>query len=592
MSFFHCPPGLLYLIQIAPKLAFVPFLVFVAHRYILPDTLPNYVWTFAYLVAIPALVVVHGILRYFKQEREIRKLGARRVPQVPARLPAGLDLLQAIMDSFADGYFGDIWEEWRQQHGPIFNIRAFWEDLAMLVTEFDKFEKGEFFKWYNQSVLGDGVFNSDGDMWKFHRGMTRPFFARDRVTDFETFNTHAEVVISRMKERFARGEAVDFQDIMSRFTLDSATEFLFGSCVHSLSAQLPYAHNSSRKDTLNFFSSHSSDKFAAAFLQAQQQIAKRNWLANVWPLAEFWKDKTKDSMKLIYEYIDPILKEAVTKKKVKVGGSSPKDAIEDNSLTLLDHLVVHTSDFVMLRDEILNILIAGRDTTMATLTYAIYCLSQYPNVLATLREEILRQVGPSRQPTFDDVKECKFLRAVINETLRLYPPVPFNVRHSKQSTVWPAKDGGKPWYIPAGIDLPYSVWLMHRRTDLWGPDATEFDPNRFLDERLHKYLVPNSFIFMPFNAGPRICLGQQFAYNEVSFMLIRLLQAFDTIILDFSAQPPESRPPTSWKRATGTQVRDQIWPKSHVTLYAHMGVWLKMREAQDAIQADALTDSG
>jgi len=225
-------------------------------------------------------------------------------------------------------------------------------------------------------------------------------------------------------------------------------------------------------------------------------------------------------------------------------------------------------------------MIAGRDTTMATLTFVVYCLADDPAILAKLRQEILTQVGRDRRPTFDDVKECKYLRAVINETLRLYPPVPFNVRHCKHSTTWPAQDGGKPYYIPAGIDMPYSVWMMHRRTDLWGPDAHKFDPDRFLDERLHKYLTPNPFIFLPFNAGPRICLGQQFAYNEVSFMLVRLLQAFDSITLAPEAQPLDSHAPASWKSAPGRQAAEKLRPKAHLTLYLHKGLWLRMGEAQ------------
>jgi len=121
---------------------------------------------------------------------------------------------------------------------------------------------------------------------------------------------------------------------------------------------------------------------------------------------------------------------------------------------------------------------------------------------------------------------------------------------------------------------------MHRRTDLWGPDAVEFDPDRFLDERLHKYLTPNPFIFLPFNNfGPRVCLGQQFAYNEVSFMLVRLLQTFDRFELDDSAQPSESVPPASWKNVPGRQSIERCWPMSHLTMYALGGMWIRMREA-------------
>jgi cytochrome P450 len=117
---------------------------------------------------------------------------------------------------------------------------------------------------------------------------------------------------------------------------------------------------------------------------------------------------------------------------------------------------------------------------------------------------------------------------------------------------------------------------------MWGPDALEFDPDRFLDERAKKYLTNNPFLFVPFNAGPRICLGQQFAYNEMSFMFIRLLQNFSSISLDTDAQPPETRIPPSWATAKGRKGMEKVWPKSHLTMYADGGLWVKMGEAGQA----------
>ncbi|KAG1899889.1 cytochrome P450 [Suillus fuscotomentosus] len=122
--------------------------------------------------------------------------------------------------------------------------------------------------------------------------------------------------------------------------------------------------------------------------------------------------------------------------------------------------------------------------------------------------------------------------------MRVFSPVPFNVRASVNASTLPATNHlDKPIYVPPKTRYS-SVFLPEFPTkDLWGPDAIEFNPNRFLDERLHKYLTPKPFIFLPFNAGPRICLGQQFAYNEMSFMLIRLLQSFSSITLHPEAQP-------------------------------------------------------
>ncbi|KAJ7058362.1 cytochrome P450, partial [Mycena amicta] len=124
--------------------------------------------------------------------------------------------------------------------------------------------------------------------------------------------------------------------------------------------------------------------------------------------------------------------------------------------------------------------------------------------------------------------------------------------------------------------ITYSVQLMHRRKDLWGNDADEFDPDRFLDDRVQKYLVSNPFHF---NAGPRICLGQQFAYNEMSFVLVRLLQHFSAISLDLEACPAAARVPASWKGQRGRKGVELFIPESDLTLHARGGMWVKMEEA-------------
>lgn len=161
----------------------------------------------------------------------------------------------------------------------------------------------------------------------------------------------------------------------------------------------------------------------------------------------------------------------------------------------------------------------------------------------------------------------RYLRAVLNEVLRIWPPVPFNGRTSCEDVLWPAQQPGeKPIFVPAGTLCTYSVFVMHRRKDLWGEDADDFDPMRFLDERV-KFQTVKPYIFVPFNAGPRICLGQQFAYNEAGYFLVRLLQRFASVELK---QPVEARPPWAQDK------EDEVWMRSHLTLFAHGGVWVHM----------------
>lgn len=287
-------------------------------------------------------------------------------------------------------------------------------------------------------------------------------------------------------------------------------------------------------------------------------------------------------MKIIDAYLEPILSAALARRndQRKLGSSLEKIGEIADEETLVDHLLKVTEDKKLIKDEVLNMLLAGRDTTASTLTFVTYMLAMHPDLAVRLRTEIIERVGSTRSPTYDDIKEMKYLRAFINETLRLYPVVPFNGRRSnKATTLKGTSPGAKPFYVPAQTGVSYSVFIMQRRTDLWGPDAMEFDPDRFLDERLHKYLTPNPCNFNPFNFGPRVCLGQEFAYNEVSFMVVRLLQRFNHFELDVTAQPPDSIPPPSWKSVPGRQSMERIWPKANLTIYAYGGLWVRMRDA-------------
>ncbi|KAF8554602.1 cytochrome P450 [Imleria badia] len=522
-------------------------------------------WLVAGLIACLPLGITFKILA---RNYEAAAFGARPMHVLQGGTFGNINLMLKLVQAMKTGYPGDGITDIVAAVGNCYNFRVMFDDLlftcephhikAILETEFENFVKGNRFKAQMLNVLGTGVFNSDADTWKFHRAMTRPFFTHDRIGHFNIFDRHAEYTINQIKARLRAGYPVDFQDAVSRFTLDSATEFLFGKCVHSLSSGLVYPYNATPVAN-SVGNCNVADDFARAFAEAQyvaSQRTRRSWL---WPLFEIWCDETVEPMKVVNAYIEPILKDAIDKAKMAArheDKSSPESSDED---TLLDHLVRLTTDPVVLKDEILNIMIAGRDTTAGTLTFIVYLLSMHPHVLARLREEIMAKLGPKKRPTYEAIRDMKYLRAVINETLRLFPAVPFNVR------------------------VTYSVFIMHRRKDLWGPDAEEFDPDRFLDHRLQKYLTPQPFIFLPFNAGPRICLGQQFAYNEMSFMLIRLLQQFDTISLAPDAQAPDTLPPPSWGEAEGRKATEKIFPKMHLTMYAHGGLWVRMTEADKEI---------
>ncbi|KAJ7466234.1 cytochrome P450 monooxygenase pc-3 [Mycena galericulata] len=579
------PPGILYLSRTLPVLA-LPSVA----TYVILSRMPQlqesqWIPVFAAFVAQPVLFWLNIVYTSITTQLDMKRRGAVPIPQIPDRWPGGFTNLALLGRTLNSGYPAETFLEWFEQYGNTVLVRLLFEDRigttepayikAMLATDFANFWKGPDDAARNNSLLGTGVFNTDDEMWKFHRSMTRPFFSRERITDFDIFDKHVNDALGQAAARLHEGYAVDIQDVASRFTLDSGTEFLFGKSVDSLSAGLAYPGGSSQKNPDSFLN-HPSNTFADAFLKGQQVHVGRSRFGNKWPLNEFWKDRVKPHRQVIDQFIEPILNDALQAKAPR--HTEPEDS-KPKADTLLSHLLETTEDKGIIRDEILNILLAGRDTTSAALTFGIYMLAEHPDIAQRLRAEILDKIGHSRRPTHDDMKTMPYLRAFINETLRLYPPVPMDVRSAKNATTFPpTTPGGSPLYVPAKAKIIYAIFLMHRRTDLWGPDALEFDPDRFLDERLHKYLTPNPYIFLPFNAGPRICLGQQFAYQEASFFLVRLLQKFKVFNLAPDAQPEDSKPPPSWK-SSPLKGKEKITFGTLLTMYAKGGLWVTMEEA-------------
>ncbi|KAG2105766.1 cytochrome P450 [Suillus discolor] len=529
------------------------------------------------LGAAPLGLATYIFVDVISQRRKATRLDARLVPRIQGRWPGNLDKLVNTIQRFKVEYLGQPVLDEMKELGPTLNYRCLWEDYivttepqhvkTILATDFHNYVKGAKFREAADSVLGTGVFNSDGETWKFHRTMTRPFFSHDRISHFEIFDRHANRAIALAKDRSRMDMAIDFQDLISRFTLDSASEFLFGHCTDSLSVELPFPDNT-LESTNTKGRGDTAAAFADAVSQAEHAISRRVIIGAVWPMTEIFADSTAQHMKVVDEFLDPILEAALTRHST-AAKLDANEITEDQ--TFLDHLIKLTSDFKVIKDETLNILLAGRDTTASTLTSAIYLLAMHPEILSRLREEIISKVGLTRMPTYGDIKEMKYIQAVLNETMRLFPALPFDVREAVHDTTWTSPEPGKkPLFVPGGVVVIYSVFLMHRRTDLWGPDALEFDPDRWLDERLQKYLT-NPFIFLPFNAGPRICLGKKFAYNQMSFMLIRLLQNFSAIAL---SPEPAMCPPAWWAEKDGRQAIERFKPRFHVMLYAEASLSL------------------
>ncbi|KAJ3512593.1 hypothetical protein NLJ89_g3431 [Agrocybe chaxingu] len=498
------------------------------------------------------------------------------------------------MRAFKTSYVLDVYLQLFEEYQcTTLNTRILWRDniISMdqehakfvLATGFHRFSRGRSQKERLELFLGEGIFNRDDEMWKMHRNTARPFFARERISDFDIFERHTARTLSILSSLEASNTPCEAQDLYSRFTLDASSEFLFDKNLDTLSAALP----SPSKAAMGPKGSATEDgwgSFTKAFETAQQNITNRARIGSMWPLFELFEDKNEGHCRVIQQFLDPLVRQALADKSrmEKAGISSP---LADKSF--LQHLVDSADDPVLIRDQLLSMLLASRDTTACVLTFITYFMAVHPEVATRLRAEVLEHCGPSRPPTYEHFRHMKYMRAVINETLRLFPPVPLNVRETRDSPcILPPPDPtystpgrSNPLYMPENTIIMYLPLLTQRNPALWGDNADDFDPDRWIDpERIAKF-VANPAMFTPFSAGPRICIGQNYAYNEMSYFLVRLLQRFDRFTLASEVQPPESLPPKEWQNRKGRQAYERIWPSAAMTLYVKGGLWIRFHKA-------------
>ncbi|KAF8308494.1 cytochrome P450 [Clavulina sp. PMI_390] len=541
-----------------------------------------------YVSAAPTYWTIKVQYDYIAAKREAKRLGLELVPEVKGKWPGNLDVLieaaKAQTTSYSDSDMLYLFDRMGDGVDTI-NLRVLWQDQIitrdhlvmkqMLATGFDGFLRaggvaGKLDRL--NDLFGDGIFNTDGAQWKAHRALTRPFFARERIADYEHFDRFSNKVVEILRKRVEAGESVDMQDLFGRFTTDAAGEFLFGvSDFNTLDLPLPRPGKATltpKGSAVSDAQSNVYTKFLSAFERIQIAIAPRPFRGVLWPLWEWSKNLAEEHNKVVSAWLGPLIRRVLDakEKRKKAGECRAKLELEEGSL--LEHIAESTEDVKLVRDELINILLASRDTTASLLSFLFYLLALDPVRLEKLRTEILSHV-PCGSPTYDDVRGLKYLRACLNETLRIFPP-----SHS---------DGtAKRYYIPYEETLVrYTPLLMQTRKDLWGHDAGEFRPERWLEKETLAEITADPFRFLPFNAGPRICLGQNFAYNEASFLTVRILQTFNSFQLRQREDAPAGcLPPEDWKKVTcHRQAVEQIWPAAAVTLYSRGGIWMSMKVA-------------
>ena len=167
-----------------------------------------------------------------------------------------------------------------------------------------------------------------------------------------------------------------------------------------------------------------------------------------------------------------------------------------------------------IRDEVLTLLLAGHETSTNALSWAYHLLAEHPDVAAALHAELDAVLADGRPPTADDVPKLNYTRAVVDESMRLYPPAWMMVRHARDR----ARLAGRE--IEAGTTILMSPFIVHRDPDWWR-DASTFDPTRWLTGPAGEYqATPQTRnAYFPFGGGPRMCIGNTFALMEIALVL-------------------------------------------------------------------------
>ncbi|KAI9755539.1 MAG: hypothetical protein M1815_004853 [Lichina confinis] len=485
--------------------------------------------------------ILYRLIWSFADERraavKARELSCREPPRQKHKLPFGIDVVRRMFKADHDKMIPVVLSQRFEEvnawtycdallGGTTFVMTADPRNIqVILAAQFHDFAVGERRRRIFAPLLGQGIFTQDGRDWEHSRAMLRPQFARDQVSDLHLEEKHLQNLMGALPVGpDGWTSETDLQVLFFRLTLDSATEFLFGESVNSQLAEM--AANDQAESKPSTPSYRDEAVVARAFDIGQRYLARRGrfqqfyWLVTS---AEF-----RQARRDVDGFVDHAVRLALDK---QLGDKSNEKGVgegERERYVFLDALVAKTQDPIQLRSQLLNILLAGRDTTASHLGWLFYVLARHPDVFEKLRSTVVDTFGTYDDPreiTFARLKSCLYLQYCNNETLRLYPVVPINGREAVRDTTLPTgggRDGTSPIFVRKGQAVNYSVFVMQRRKDLWGPDADEFKPERWIG-------MKQTWKYLPFNGGPRICLGQQFALTEASYVTVRLLQRFDAI---------------------------------------------------------------
>ncbi|CAJ2672679.1 unnamed protein product [Trifolium pratense] len=380
----------------------------------------------------------------------------------------------------------------------------------ILKTKFENYPKGKPFSTILGDFLGRGIFNVDGDLWKFQKKMVSLELNKHSIRSFAF-----EVVNNEIQHRLIpllqiQSEvALDLQDVFKRFSFDSICRFSFGLDPKCLEKSLPMSD------------------FAISFDLASKLSAERAMVVSpiIWKIKRFFNMGSEKELKKSITMINMLAK-VVIKQKRKMGFCDHKDLLSRFMST-----TIH--DDMFLRDIVISFLLAGRDTVASSLTSFFWLLAKNPEVESEILLEAERVIGPYDKnnnnnlgvTNFEQLSKLHYLHAAAHESMRLYPPIQFDSKFCLVDDV--LMDGTK---VKNGTRVTYHPYAMGRLEELWGQDCLEFKPQRWLKDGI--FQPQNQFKYPIFQAGLRVCIGKEMALMELKSVAICLLRKFHIELAD------------------------------------------------------------
>ena len=398
--------------------------------------------------------------------------------------------------------------------GPIFELKIFDQkfvfvtgaELAAELAEESRFEKALSPALIAlREFVGEGLFTAYNDEtnWSLAHDLLRPAFTKSAMQRYHP------VMLAAAQELFDNWDQgrrpVDISADMTKLTMETISRTAFSHDFGSFSRTEP----------------HPFIPAMIAALKAGQRKGSLNSMPGAALLAKRIDKKNAHHQAYVDSLIDGIITER------RISGSSDSMSAGDNQDLL--GIMLNTPhpetgarlDDLNIRHQILTFLVAGHETTSGALSFALYYLTREPAMMAKAQAEADAILGsdPDTEPTFGQVAKFRFLRRVLDESLRLWPTAPAFTRSPREETMIGGKHLMRPqdWAI---VILP----MVHRDKEVWGEDAEEFNPDRFLPENSRGRMTHT---YKPVGTGERSCIGRQFALHEAILVLARMLHRYD-----------------------------------------------------------------